>query len=316
MFLNKEISNQIDLWGNPVTKKYELRDKYIEPPFSVLDTRQGTWLNRRNKWKSLGLESELGREIIGGNHFAGSFRDEIYHGKEVKSETTRRILDVGGPHSIFDPVLCELMFKWFTGENSKILDPFAGGSVRGIVAATLGHRYDGIELRGAQVISNREQANRINTEHGIDKPNWIIGDSNVVLDDLWEKSLNEYDFILSCPPYGNLEIYSDLKDDISNMPYNEFLIIYESIINKACRLLKSGQLACFVVGEFRDKKGNYVGFVPDTIRAFKKAGMNFYNDMILLNTVGSASMRAETTMRNKKIVKIHQNVLVFKKGEF
>ena len=40
--------------------------------------------------------------------------------------------------------------------------------------------------------------------------------------------------------------------------------------------------------------GNYIEFVPDTINAFKKAGMNFYNEAILLNPVAtSASMRAK-----------------------
>ena len=39
--------------------------------------------------------------------------------------------------SIFDPVLCELVYRWFCPSKGKILDPFAGGSVRGIVAAHL-----------------------------------------------------------------------------------------------------------------------------------------------------------------------------------
>ena len=47
---NKEEENkvQIDLWGNEVTKVYELKDDYIEPPFSVMDTKQGRWQRRRN----------------------------------------------------------------------------------------------------------------------------------------------------------------------------------------------------------------------------------------------------------------------------
>ena len=104
------------------------------------------------------------------------------------------------------------------------------------------------------------------------KPNWIIGDSNKILDNLKDgvtsNQIESYDFIFSCPPYGNLEIYSDMQDDISNMEYPQFLKIYESIIAKSCNLLKQGELACFVVGEFRDKKGHFYGFVPDTLNAF------------------------------------------------
>ena len=297
---------QVDLWGNEVTKKYELRDSYIEPPFSVMDTKQGTWQRRRHKWKNLGIESELGRKVDGA-HFAGRHRQAERSGKKP-AESTQRILDVG-EHSIFDPVVCELVYHWFCPhKESKILDPFAGGSVRGIVANTMGHKYTGIELREEQVLSNQEQAKRILEQDN--QPKWIKGDSNQILDKFEGQQI---DFIFSCPPYGNLEIYSNMKEDISNMDYPQFLKIYESIIAKSCKLLKQGQLACFVVGEFRDKQGHYYGFVPDTIRAFTKCGMKYYNEIILLNAIGSASVRANTAMKNRKIVKIHQNILVFKK---
>ena len=142
------------------------------------------------------------------------------------------------------------------------------------------------------------------------QPNYYIGDSNQVLDELTE---NRYDIVFSCPPYADLEVYSDLKEDISTMNYQDFMIAYKSIIKKSCRLLKKDSYACFVVGEVRDKKGNYIGFVPDTINAFREAGLSFYNEAILLNAVGTACMRVNGNMKNKKLVKIHQNILVFKK---
>ena len=74
--------------------------------------------------------------------------------------------------SIFDPVLCELIYKWFCPSKGKILDPFAGGSVRGIVAEYLGYSYTGIELRQEQVEENYNQAKIIGL-----KPNWVVGDS-------------------------------------------------------------------------------------------------------------------------------------------
>jgi len=88
---------------------------------------------------------------------------------------------------------------------------------------------------------------------------------------------------------------------------------YKSIISKSCNLLKQGSYACFVVGEVRDKKGNYIGFVPDTIKAFQECGMAFYNEAILLNAIASASMRANGNMKSQKLVKVHQNILIFKK---
>ena len=59
--------------------------------------------------------------------------------------------------SIFDPVLCELAYTWFSPPGGVVLDPFAGGSVRGIIAAALGRKYIGIDLRPEQVQANEEQ---------------------------------------------------------------------------------------------------------------------------------------------------------------
>jgi len=283
---------EYDLFGEEIIKDPILRDKFIEPPFSVLDTKSGSWQKRKRVWSALGMKSEVGR-------------DAAVINMDSKSKKNNSVKYV----SIFDPALCEVLYHWFCPSGGSILDPFAGGSVRGIVANKLGYKYTGIDIRSEQIECNREQASNILDFNN--QPNWYIGDSNKVLDEI----IREYDFVFSCPPYADLEVYSDLEGDISNKPYKEFMKLYESIINKSCKLLKPGGYACFVVGEVRDKKGNYIGFVPDTINAFKKAGISFYNEAILLNQIASASMRAKGNMKNKKLVKIHQNVLVFKKAE-
>jgi hypothetical protein len=212
--------------------------------------------------------------------------------------------------SLFDPVLCEVVYHWFTSPGDKILDPFAGGCVGGIVAGAMGREYTGIELRPEQVAANREQAKRILSNQFY--PEWIEGDSVKKILTL----TGPFDLIFSCPPYGDLEKYSELEGDISNMSYSDFLDCYSKIIRRACGKLKPGGYAVFVVGEFRDKKtGVYRGFVQDTIFAFCKAGMEYYNEIILYTSLGTAGLRADTGMKNKKIVKVHQNVLVFRKGE-
>lgn len=45
-----------------------LSERFLVPPFSVLDARQGYWQARKREWLSLGIQSELGR---GGGHLAG-----------------------------------------------------------------------------------------------------------------------------------------------------------------------------------------------------------------------------------------------------
>jgi len=287
---NKDVLGT-DLFGEPIIRQGSLREKFIEPPFSVLDTKSGNWQKRKRKWMSIGIKSEVGRDA-----------------SVINMDSKSKEKNTANYTSIFDPALCELLYNWFCPNGGEILDPFAGGSVRGIVANYLGYKYTGIDIRQEQIDSNREQALEILEVNNL--PNWYVGDSDKALDGFDKR----FDFVFSCPPYGDLEVYSDLEGDVSNMDYLDFLKSYESIIDKSCQLLKPGGFACFVVGEFRDKNGFYVGFVPDTVTAFERSGLKYYNEAILLTQIASGSMRANGNMKSKKLVKVHQNVLVFKKG--
>lgn len=211
--------------------------------------------------------------------------------------------------SIFDPVLCELAYRWFSPPTGTILDPFAGGSVRGIVASHCGRQYVGMDLRAEQVEANRSQANVAKDP----QPVWHCGDSRTI-DKVCADV--EADMIFSCPPYADLEVYSDNPADLSTLGYAEFRKAYFEIIAKACSRLKQDRFACFVVGDVRDAKGNYYNFVGDTVEAFRAAGLNYYNEAVLVTCVGSLPIRAGKQFASgRKLGKTHQNVLVFVKGD-
>lgn len=277
-------------------KDKKLSDRFIIPPFSVLDTKQGAWQQRKNYWLSLGIKSEEGRDA---ECLQTNFNEEKYGVKPMSGT------------SIFDPVLCELAYQWFNTPKGKILDPFAGGSVRGIVAAKLGYEYLGNDLRQEQIIANRNNAREVLLDAEL-YPTWTCGDSLHI--DTIAKGYKA-DMIFSCPPYADLEVYSDAKEDISNMPYKDFLKVYKEIIKKSCDMLKEDRFAVFVVGDVRDKKGFYQNFVSDTIMAFCNCGVILYNEMILVNAVGTLAIRAGKQFSSgRKVGKQHQNVLVFYKG--
>jgi hypothetical protein len=91
---------------------------------------------------------------------------------------------------------------------------------------------------------------------------------------------------------------------------------YREIIAASCSLLKNDRFACFVVGDVRDKKGNYYNFVGDTVEAFRAAGLSYYNEAILVTAVGSLPIRVgKQFSTSRKLGKTHQNVLVFVKGD-
>ena len=228
----------------------------------------------------------------------------------VIDDTSVKILDAGSGTSIFDPVLCEIAYRWFSPVGGLILDPFAGGSVRGIVACKLVRQYIGHELRQEQVDANRQQGSEICGDDAT-PPAWIQGDSRNIDTTCADVSA---DMIFSCPPYADLEVYSDDARDLSTMPYKDFRTAYFEIIRKACDRLKPDSFACFVVGEVRDKKGNYIDFVGDTVQAFRDAGLAYYNEAILITCVGSLPIRVGRQFSGgRKLGKTHQNILVFVK---
>jgi hypothetical protein len=279
--------------GEDDQPKQDMTEVFIVPPFSVLDTKQGYWQERRRGWLEMGIQSEIGRE---GGLISNGDKEGLLSG-------------INGGTSVFDPVLCEVMYTWFNTPGGTVLDPFAGGSVRGVVASQLGMQYLGHELREEQVEANRAQAKDICSDP---MPVWTPGDSNATLDAV---EPDVADMVFSCPPYADLEVYSDDPADLSTMGYEQFAGVYGSIIEKACSKLKADRFAVFVVGEVRDKKGVYYNFVGDTIKAFNDAGLQYYNELILVNSAGTLPLRAGRQFNNgRKVGKQHQNVLVFYKG--
>ena len=341
----------------------KLSERFLVPPFSVLDARQGYWQDRKRAWASLGIQSELGRgdtllapgeNVYNGNSEwagkrggkrrpnatpGGSLLPSATLGKDGKTQrgdgrgremtasykaqgrlealqktgssynTEGNISEQTGT-SIFDPVLCELMYRWFCPPNGRVLDPFAGGSVRGIVAAKLGRQYVGIDLSERQIEANRAQAGNI-CKSSDPVPLWVTGDSRTQ-----SPGQGKFDFLFTCPPYVDLEVYSDDEADLSTMPYSEFLSGLSEAIAAGSKRLKNDRFAAIVVGDVRNKKGDYYNFVGDTKQMFLDAGMRLYNDAVLVTAVGSLPLRVGRQFEaGRKLGKTHQNVLVFIKGD-
>lgn len=211
--------------------------------------------------------------------------------------------------SIFDPVLCELSYAWYTCEGDAVIDPFAGGSVRGLVAEKMGRAYTGVELRAEQVEANIAQGSELCDSC----PKWVQGDS-AHIDELVPES--GFDFIFTCPPYADLEVYSDDPADISNMDIADFFEMYEVILRKTVEKLAEDRFAVIVIGDARGKNGFYYNLPGKTVEIMERAGAHYYNEAILVTPAGSLPIRAGRAFAaSRKLGKTHQNVLTFCKGD-
>jgi hypothetical protein len=310
-----------DLFGESMAPAASgpVAERFGFPPFSVLDAKQGEWQERKRAWAALGIRGEIGRgaNIVPNGTTGPPEHDGCYKRSSAKSYNIGDWMNekAGGSRgeesgtSIFDPVLCECVYRWFSPVGGQVVDPFAGGSVRGIVAGMLGRRYWGCDLRQEQIDANEKQAADINPPV---LPAWVCGDSMDTLE-----HAPDADLVFSCPPYGDLEKYSEDPKDLSSMEWHTFKAAYGRIILRSVQRLKQDRFACFVVGDFRDTRGFYRDFVSATIAAFRDAGAELYNEAVLLTSVGSACMRVTKQFNaGRKFAKTHQNVLVFCKGDW
>lgn len=290
---------QRTLGGKPVDPNAErdkarqgaLRERFGVPPFSTLDARKGYWQKRKRKWyKAMGFEGQgLAQGLLDGGNDSGIV-NEINKGR-----------------SLFDPVLAEMLLRWFCVDGGMVLDPFAGEAVKGIISELLGYDYVGLELRKQQVDANQTIACDNNVF-----PLYIKGDSTNLRE--LAGDYTPYDFCFTSPPYYNLEVYSD--EDMSALgTYDEFMDMYAGIFKQVYDLLGNNTFMALKVSEIRDDAGAYRGFVADNVRIMQRVGFKLYNDAVVINPIGTGAMRANRYFRNKKLVRLHQNVLVFYKGD-
>ena len=310
--------------------KGNIDEDFIIFPCSILDQSSGKWQDRKKYWlKRLNIDDNVNSreetlrksntliypktyncyiDFKNKNHEQLSFEEfvEKFNPPEFEEEK-QKIYSKGV--SVFDPVLSELSCKWFSPYlGGKIFDCFAGDCFKGLVFALCGYEFTGIELRQEQVDSNIDCCKKFSNLN----LKYICDDGQNVDKYLQEES---QDLLFSCPPYYNIEVYSNLPNDASNQKdYCDFLKILDNAYSKSIKILKDNRFAVIVVGNIRDKQGFYYNFINDIINIFNKNDMFLLNELILKEPVVSRRFSSRRFFKSRKILKIHQNILVFYKG--
>lgn len=211
-----------------------------------------------------------------------------------------------GTHSVFPAPLVEWVLLRYGGpEGGKILDAFAGGPPRGLVSGIMGYEYHGFEIRQEQIDENLRVIKRCKLEN----VHYHLADGRFL-----EAGVADFDAALTCPPYFNLEVYSEHPQDISNFgTYEEFNAAMMFCARAHRAKMKPGAFVCIVIGPFRDKKtGEIVDFRAHTVDNFREAGFIFHQEIILSKNFGSAAKRSTNAWVNFKLVPIHEFLLVFR----
>lgn len=206
--------------------------------------------------------------------------------------------------SIFNPHLAQMILSAYCPAKAKIYDAFAGGGTRGFIATAMGHDYTGVEIR-------QDEVDRIIKQQGE-----LLAPFAIICDDSRFYPIDEglYDFSYSCPPYYDLEVYSTIDGDMSNVStYEEFLGMLKQSLEVTYKGLKEGALCVWVVGNFRKNDGSLRHFNGDTVRLAQEVGFSLWDELIFWGASDVAASRSGQFIANRKSVRVHEYILIFKK---
>lgn len=211
-----------------------------------------------------------------------------------------------------------------------VLDPFVGSGTTIIAANNIGRSCIGIDL-------NEEYKDLyLNRSKGLDilqSSQYIVGDSNIVLDNLD----TEVDYIVTSPPYHNIlrnkskgtrnnngknyrmsardgiEYYSESSNDLGNFDeYADFLSAFKKIMTKAYNKLKNKKYATIIISDFTIEKKE-VCVQADIVKLMQEIGFIFAGTTVLMQTV--KPLYPFGYPYAYKINHHHQNLITFRKLE-
>ena len=251
------------------------------PMTNVIDRRKGDWKVGRRFFKDISDYGNQGRP------------DGITYGNlptYIKGNMQGT--------SIHDPYLTFNVYQFFSRKGDKILDPFAGGIPRGVIAERMDREYTGIDVRHEQIESNIE----ISEDLGV-KPFYILGDSEQVLDTLDDLS---FDLVYTSPPFWGCEIYSQEEKDLSNMDLVDFQIKYETILKKTSKKLKPLGNFVIEVGDGRDSRGYFTLQPEMTAQILQESGLKLYNRFTIIDPLGTKAYTSKRANENGKFTGTHK----------
>lgn len=222
----------------------------------------------------------------------------------------------------------------FTKPGETVFDPFVGVGTTIDAALELGRNGIGIELNSIFVklaLNDLKKACKLGLSYK------IIEDDALNLTSHLQK--DSIDFILTSPPYSTLlksvkgnfaykwrehskldpisnpAPYSSRKEDISNLPYHEFLGTIKKIMELCLIVLKNNCYAVWVVKDYRDLKNNipYVNLHGDVISVATSAGFTLWDIRIYDQTKFRPLVCLGFPSRNFYLNIGHSYLLTFKK---
>lgn len=278
-----------------------LESRYGIPPIDVIYARTGSYIDIK-----LGISRAIS-DAIGDDPRVMSSKKSPFG---MSPRSSRIDIDKDDPYgkkrikaSEFDAYMSYVMTAWYCPSGGTVLDPFAGGPIRAVTSDMVGASYYGIDISSEQIDFDRRLADICDVP-----ATFVCGDSSE------EASYGDIaaNFMITCPPYYDVERYGGGDRDLSMMSHDCFEEAYARCLERAVGHLCRPSFAVIVVGDARDKDGSIRCLDHVTIDIMRDLGAMLYNRCVLIPCIGSASLRCVKPFdRAGKITRGHQNILVF-----
>lgn len=266
--IGKKFENAV--FKNNIDKEYnEKETTQKEKTFNGLTAREWTSLSR-NVWNDVSSSRK---------------KHHLKHGATYPKALTDRLITM------------------YSKEGDLVFDPFLGTGTTLLSAKSLNRNGVGTELSDEFYEYALEQLNENNLFDSSDIK--VYHDDCRNLDKYLED--NSIQVSVTSPPYADfiqkslkdrekthktskiklennstVRQYTELENDFGNLPYDEFLIQIEDILEKIYKKTKRGGYSAWVVKDYRDTKNKipYVDFHSDLSKVGEKVGFK-YHDLIV-----------------------------------
>ena len=179
-----------------------------------------------------------------------------------------------------------------------------------MLCAASGLRYFGVEIRAEEVefCNSRFEALGLAPAAHVE-----VGDAR----EIDRVAPGVGDFLLTCPPYYDLERYNGGPDDLSGLAsYEEFCQAMKEVASASYAALRPEALSVWVVGLHRDREGRLLPLHHDVAAAHTRAGFVLREEIIVYRRRSGAGARTRNFFSGRGfLARTHEYVLVFERGQ-
>jgi hypothetical protein len=269
-------------------------------------TTGGPWLKIKREWNRLIKEAGEKHNVIN-PLFAtreGCWQGEAGFANVVTGHSHN------GNASVLDPVVCEIILRFFIPINGKrIYNPFGGGVQLGFVCGFYDYEYVASEIRQNQCDANNMLCSDFK------KVGWTKSDSST------DEPDGMFDLVFACPPYYRVERYVDYDGkaplgEINHLPtYDEFRNTLFSGYKIAIDHLNENCFFVIMTGDSRDTKGAYHCHEAESEIFLRDNGLIIYNKIVYIEPKFTRMAQAKKTLNTRKFPKNEQKIIIAFKGD-